>query len=462
MGRKKYEMDMCRGPLTGKVIWYSLPLMTMMILQLAFNAMDMVVIGRFAAHESLAAIGSTGNIIGLVIHVFGGLTIGTSVLTAQYYGAGDFHRMRKCVHSSIGLAIYGGIVLTIAGEFAARPMIRLVGIPENVQPEAYCYLWIFFLATPFIMLSNFGASVLRSVGDTRRPLYFFVISGVVNVVLNLFFVIVCGMTVGGVAVATVISHMLAAGLIVRTLVRSRGGCRLVLSQAKPEWNMCREILKIGVPAGVQSSAFCISNLTIDSVVNSFGSMAMAGSAATVTLEGMVYISSAAYHQTTIAFVGQNYGGKKYDRIFRSFVICAVCGAFFCFLTGMIFLVTGRELLSLFTRDPEVLAWGWLRMRLLFPLYFLCAFMDVTSGALRGLGYSMLSSLSSVVGACGTRLLWIWLVLPLHRTFTMLFIGYPVSWILVTVFSGYMLWRIWQRKLLPLQSMAVRQQGVPAK
>ena len=454
MASHSYQMDMCRGPLGGEIVTYSLPLLLTLILQLSFHTVDMIVIGQYAPHESLAAVGISGNIIGLVLSLFFGLSAGTNVVVAREFGAKNMHRVRQAVHCAMALAIGGGLLLMIVGELIARPILVLTGTPDNVLGEAHSYLGISFLAIPFIMVYHFGCSIMRAVGDTRRPLYFLIIAGIVHVVLNLFFVIVCGWRVAGVAAGTSISHALSAFLIVRALVNNRNACRLFLNRLKLEFHTCMEILRIGVPAGLSSSAFAVSNVTIQSAINSFGSFAMAGSTATLSLESLVYMGSGAYHQVAMTFVAQNYGGKQFDRIRRSLFICALYAVGSTVFFGWGFFLFGEPLLKLFTHDPEVVKWGLERMGIVFTTYAVCGLMDVATGGLRGLGWSMTATIASLTGACFFRIVWVLWILPWHRTFTMLLLSYPISWLLVAVFALGLLRWVWRHRIEPERRRAM--------
>lgn len=437
---------MCRGPLFGKIVLFALPLMATYILQLLFNAADLIIIGHYAHYNAMAAVGATMNLNSLVINLFIGLSIGSNVLVAQFFGANNPASARKAVHTSMAIALYGGFGLMILGLAVAKPLLILMKTPDEILPLSCTYIWICFCAIPFIMLYNFGCAVLRAVGDTRRPLVFLVIAGIINVVLNMFFVIVCGMNVGGVALATAISHGIAAILILRTLLKSKGYCAFRLKEIGIDRAMFREILKIGVPAGLQSSCFAISNMIIQSSINSFGPLAMAGTTAVLGLEGIVYVGSFAFHQTVISFVAQNLGGQKYKRILRSFYGCFFCAAVACSVMGWGFYLLGRPILSLFNPDPEVIAWGLLRMKILFTTYGLCGCMDVASGGLRGLGYSFTSAVISLVGACLFRVWWVIAIFPHHRTMENLVLSYPISWFFVAGAGCLLLYFVY-RKLL---------------
>ncbi len=446
MSTDKYQIDMCHGPLFGKIVLFALPLMFTYILQLLFNAVDLIVIGHYAPHQAMAAVGATMNLNSLVINIFIGVSIGANVLAARYFGARDAESMRRTVHTAITAALAGGVVLMFLGLAVAKPLLVLMDTPEEILPLSCTYIWICFCAIPFIMLYNFGCSILRAVGDTRRPLYFLIIAGLTNVFLNLFFVIYCGMDVGGVALATAISHGISAFLIVRTLLTAHGVYRLEFRQLGMDWKIFKEMLKIGIPAGVQSSSFAISNMIIQASINSFGSLAMAGTTAVLGLEGIIYVGSYAFHQTAISFVAQNLGGRKFKRIVRSLYDCFLCSASSCLIMGLGFYFAGEFLLAIFNPDPQVIAWGMVRMKILFTTYLFCGFMDVASGGLRGLGYSLLSAVISFAGVCAFRVGWVWLVFPHYRTMENLLLSYPLSWLLAAAVSGVLLYILCRRMI----------------
>ena len=450
MAGKNYQMDMCRGPLFRQMVLFSLPLMASSILQLTFNAVDMIVVGQFGPHTSLAAVGGCGILLGFMVNAFSAIAVGSNVLISRYFGTKDTKDVHACVHTSIAFSLYAGITLAVLGQFIAVPLLRLTGIPEEVIPEALTYLRIIYFCIPALLLYNFGCAILRSIGDTRRPLYFLLIAGTVNIILNLFFVLCLKMYASGVALATLISHCLAAALIIRVLTGTKDCYGLNLKKLRIDWKQCKEILKIGIPAAVQSSAFSISNMTIQSSINSFGAYAMAGSTATGTFEGIVYTGSGTFHQASLSFVAQNYGGKKYDRIKKIFFMSVILGGVSTFVCGNTMLLFGKELLHLFTQDAKVIDWGYQRMLLMFSTYFLCGIMDAASGCLRGLGYSTTSSVICVVGVCGIRLFWVLAIFPLHRTFTWLLMCYPITWLMAALLSGLLLWWIWKNKITPMR------------
>lgn len=442
----KYEMDMCHGLLFGKIVLFALPLMATYILQLLFNAADLIVIGHYAHYHAMAAVGATTNLNALIVNLFIGLSIGSNVIAARYFGANDSVNARKAVHTSMTVALYGGLVLMVLGLIVAKPILILMKTPDEILPSACTYIWICFCAIPFIMIYNFGCAILRAVGDTRRPLMFLVIAGIINVLLNMFFVIICGMDVGGVALATAISHGIAAVLILRTMIRTKGVYGFRMKDLGIDRVMFRQILKIGIPAGLQSSCFAISNMIIQSSINSFGPLAMAGTTAVLGLEGIVYVGSFAFHQTAISFVSQNLGGRKYKRIRKSLYSCFICAAIACSLLGWGFFLLGRPILALFNPNPEVIAWGMLRMKILFTTYGLCGCMDVASGGLRGLGYSLTSAVISLVGACVFRIWWVLAIFPIEPTMENLLFSYPISWFLIAMVGVSLLYFAY-RKLL---------------
>ncbi len=435
----KYQMDMCRGPLFGQIVIFSVPLMLSGILQLLFNAADLVVVGRFAPHEALAAVGSTASLTGLIVNVFMGLSVGTNVLVANYYGAKDRKLVSRTVHTAILMAAVGGTILAFLGILLARPMLSLMGTPDNVLSKACVYMWIYFAGMPLIMLYNFGSAVMRAVGDTRRPLFFLLFAGIVNVVLNLFFVLVFHMDVAGVALATVISQGIAAYLVIRCLMNARDACRLKYRGLKIDPTILRNMLWIGLPAGIQGMFFSLSNITIQSSVNSFGSLAIAGNTAAISLEGFVYIGSNAFHQTVVSFAGQNLGGRRYDRVRRSILYSIICASVMSLTLGFGFLWAGRELLSFYNSDPDVISWGLLRMKVLFSTCFLCAIMDVISGSLRGLGHSVMPAVVTLLGVCVLRIAWVWWIFPLHPTMGNLMLSYPITWTLTAAVNGFYLY-----------------------
>lgn len=354
--------------------------------------------------------------------------------------------MRKTTHTSIAVSLWGGILLMLTGLLVAKPLLILMGTPPEILPLSCTYIWICFAGIPFIMLYNFGCAILRALGDTRRPLYFLILAGIVNVLMNLFLVVVCKMDVEGVALATTLSHAISAILILWTLARIQSPFQLHWKELKIDLALLKEMLWIGIPAGLQGSCFAISNMTIQSAINSFGSLAMAGVTAALGLEGMVYVGSFAFHQTAISFTAQNLGAKKYNRIAKSLAICFCCAAVSCGLLGGFFYWAGEPLLSIFNPDEEVIQWGMVRMKILFTTYFLCGVMDVSSGGLRGLGYSLTASIISLLGACVFRVWWVKVIFPHYHSMENLMLSYPISWGMIALCGIITLIILYRRKL----------------
>lgn len=425
--KKSYEIDMCQGPLLGKILLFSIPLMLSGVLQLLFNAADVVVVGRFAGSQSLAAVGSTSSLINMLTNVFIGLSVGTNVLIAHYYGAGQEREVSDTVHTSVLLSVVCGIILTALGVGLAKPLLELMGTPDDVLDKAALYMRIYFIGMPVMLLYNFGSSILRAIGDTKRPLYYLTAAGVVNVALNLLFVITLQMDVAGVALATIISQCISAGCIVVCLMKTEGSFRLIPGQLRIHKDKLLRIIRIGLPAGMQGAIFSVSNVLIQSSVNSFGSLVMAGNTAASNIEGFVYTAMNAMHQTAVSFTGQNLGGKQFDRInkvlFQCLAIVMVVGLVFG--NGAAFF--GRHILKLYSSDGEVISYGMIRLSIICTFYCLCGMMDTMVGAIRGLGYSVMPMIVSLIGACGLRVLWVMTVFQWERTLLCLYISYPISW-----------------------------------
>ena len=431
-GRRSYELDMIHGKLIPKVAAFALPLMATSVLQLLYNAADVIVVGRFTGPEALAAVGSTGALINLIVNVFLGLSVGTNVIAANYYGANDFHNMRETVHTSIAVSVIGGVAVGAFGVAFGGIFLEWMGSPPEVLPLATRYIRIFFMCMPFNMLYNFGAAVLRAVGDTRRPLYFLTVAGLVNVVLNLIFVIAFHMGVAGVALATITSQMISAVLVVLCLIRSPGYLHLDVKNLHIRRDKLAAIARIGLPAGFQGACFSISNVLIQSTVNSYGAIVVAGNSASSNIEGFIYASMNAFHQAAVTFVSANVGAKKYQRIRKTMGACQTLVLAVGAGLSLLAYVLSSWLLSIYSTDPDVIAAGMIRLSVFGLTYYLCGMMDVMSGVMRGMGATIVPMIVSVVGACGFRIFWIYAILPLHSTLLMLYIGYPVSWILTGV------------------------------
>lgn len=442
--KKSYEMDMCNGPLLGKILLFSIPLMLSGILQLLFNAADIIVVGRYVGSSALAAVGSTSSLINLLINVFVGMSVGVNVLTAQYYGAKNEKDISETVHTAILTSLISGLFLVFLGIGLAKPLLHLMGTPEDVISQSVLYMKIYFLGMPVLMIYNFGAAILRAIGDTRRPLYFLFAAGIVNVAMNMFFVIVMKMGVEGVAYATVISEHISAFLIIRSLMHAPGPLRLKLSELRITKKKLNNIVKIGLPAGMQGAIFSISNVLIQSSINSFGSVAMAGNTASANIEGFVYTAMNAVYQTNLSFTSQNLGGQKYSRLNRILFICLGVVTVVGLVLGLAVVGAGRFLLGIYSSDPQVLDYGMRRLMIICGPYFLCGIMDCMVGSLRGMGYSIVPMFVSLTGACGLRILWIFTIFAVDRSLDILYLSYPVSWAVTAGAHMVTYWKIRRR------------------
>ena len=435
MKNNKYEIDMCNGTLMDKLISFSLPLMLSGILQLLFNAVDIIVVGRFTGSQALAAVGSTTALINIFTNLFIGISLGANVLAARFYASGKEKEMSETVHTSITLALISGLVMALAGVLLARFALNLMGTPNDVIDQSVLYMRIYFLGMPFFMLYNYGAAILRAVGDTKRPLFFLVISGMTNAVLNLVLVIVFHMGVAGVAIGTIVSQLISSILVLRCLYTSNTSYRLSFSKLGIKTQYLKQIFQVGIPAGIQSTVINLSNALLQSSVNSFGSVAMAGYTAANNIFGFLYMSVNAVTQSCMSFTSQNYGVKKLKRMDRVLLDCMIlsvgvtltlgCGAYFF----------GPELLKIYTSDADVIRCGVEVLAFTTVPYFCCGIMDLLPGALRGMGYSGVPMILSIIGTVGTRIVWIFGLFPAHRSLSFLFISYPVSWILTILMQA---------------------------
>lgn len=422
---------MCNGPIFKKVVLFAFPLMLSGILQLLYNAADIIVVGQFSSIDAMAAVGSTSSLINLLTNVFIGLSIGVSVLISKFYGAGQQKDIFETVHTAIGLSLICGILVGILGFIFAGTMLEWMDSPENVLPKATLYMKIYFLGMPAFMIYNFGSAALRAVGDTRRPLYYLTISGIINILLNLLFVIVFNLSVMGVALATIISQYISASLIIWCLVKTDGACRLSLKHIRIHFRKLGAILRIGLPAGIQSSLFSISNVLIQSSVNSFGSTVMAGNTAAASLEGFVYTAMNSMSQASLSFTGQNFGAGQLKRIKRIAGICLASVSVVGLILGMAFYLLGTPLSRIYSPDQAVIDVSLIRLEIICTTYFLCGIMEVLVGLLRGMGQSLLPTTVSLLGACAFRVLWIYTVFAADKTLTTLYISYPISWLLTS-------------------------------
>lgn len=425
-------MDMCNGPLFRKILIFALPIMGMNILQLLFNAADMVVVGRFSGSEALAAIGATGSLINLIVNLFMGLSVGTSVMVAQDYGAGESKGISRSVHTSIAISIIGGLFVMLVGVVFCKPLLDMMGTPEDIFNLSVQYMKIYFIGVPALMVYNFGAAILRAVGDSRRPMYYLIITGIVNVIFNMFFVIILHMGVAGVAWATVISQYLSVLLIMLYLCRYDGAIRFIPRQMRIDGDKLKRIVKIGLPAGLQGLLFSISNVLIQSAVNSFGTTVVAASSAAGNVESFIGTTMNAYYNAALTFTGQNMGAEKYDRIDTVAKVCTILIFATWILMGGATVLFGRPLLGIYTSNPEVVEVGMLRMKVMMVAYFTCGMMNVYPGLTRGMGYSILPMLCTLIGACLMRIVWLATFFAWYPTVPMLFTCYPVTWALAGV------------------------------
>jgi len=423
----QYEMDMTQGALLPKIIRFAVPLMLTGILQLFYNAADVVIVGRFAGSTALAAVSSTGALINLIVNVFMGLSLGASVAVGQAYGAGKYKDVSDVVHTTISMALICGAIVTMLGVCFGKPLLAMMDTPAEVLELSGLYVTIYFSGSIFNLVFNFGAAILRAVGDTRRPMYYLILSGLVNVILNLIFVVGFHMSVAGVALATVISQVVSAVLVVICLMRTHGAIHLDWRRLR----ICREyalkLIRIGLPAGLQGAIFSFSNVLIQSSVNSFGANAMAGNGAAANIEGFVYTAMNAFYTTALTFTSQNLGARKTERLGKIMWLCQLCVFAFGFGLGMLVFFFRVPLLSVYCTEWEVVEMGMLRNRIMLTTYFLCGMMDVFVGGLRGMGNSFVPMILSLLGACAFRVLWIFTVFAAYRTLTVLYISYPISW-----------------------------------
>lgn len=444
-GNKQFKINMCSGPILPKMLLFTVPLMFSSILQLLFNAADIIVVGRFAGDNSLAAVGSNTALIGLLTNLFVGVSIGTNVLAARYYSAKEEKDLSETVHTSMFLALASGIFLTLVGVVFARTILIIMQTPAEVLGLATLYLVIYFFGMTPMMIYNFGSAVLRAVGDTRRPLVYLAVAGIINVVLNMFFVIILRLDVAGVAIATVISQCVSAALVVRCLMHESGGIRYVAADTRVHTDKLVKILRIGVPAGIQGVLFSLSNVVIQSTINTFGAVTMAGNSAAANVEMFVYFAMNSFYQAIISFTSQNMGVGNVKRVRSILKTGLACSTAVGFVLGMLCVVFGHALLSIYSPSEAVIEAGLARFRIVASLYFLCGIMDGMVGALRGLGYSVMPTVVTLIGACGLRLVWIYALFltPAFRTVTAVYLSYPVSWIIT--FSAHIVSFRWAIK-----------------
>ena len=439
MKKNKYEIDMCNGTIMDKLISFSLPLMVSGILQLMFNAVDIIVVGRFSGSQALAAVGSTTALINVFINLFMGISLGANVLAARYYAAGRDREMSETVHTSIMLALISGVVMAFVGVFFAKGALELMDTPADVIDQSALYMRIYFMGMPFFMLYNYGAAILRAVGDTKRPLYFLIVSGVINAGLNMFLVIVFSLDVAGVAIATVVSQAISCVLVLRCLYKSEGSYQLRFSKLCLKKDYIIPIFQVGIPAGIQSTVINFSNVLLQSSVNSFGSIAMAGYTAANNVLGFLYTSVNSVTQACMSFTSQNYGVKKLKRMDRVLIDCMILSVVVTLILGSSVYIFGPELLHIYSNQADVIKYGMEIFSYTTVTYFLCGLMDLFPGALRGMGYSTVPMILSIIGTVGVRIIWIYGLFPSHRSLTFLFLSYPVSWIATIIMQVICFW-----------------------
>ena len=429
--KTKNEIDMCNGPILKKMLIFTLPLMCSSMLQLLFNAADIIVVGRFAGDTALAAVGSTTSLVLLLSNLFIGLSVGANVLAARYFGAGRGNELSKTVHTSLLLSMISGVILTTMGILLAKPILQMMDTPDTVINLSVLYLRIYFLGMPAMLLYNFGSAILRAKGDTKRPLIYLSIAGILNVSLNLVLVILFNLGVAGVGIATATSQFVSAGLMLRCLSKEKGGFRFSIKKLKIHKDKLVAILQIGLPAGVQSTLFSLSNVLIQASINSFGDVAMAGSAAAGNIEGFVYVAMNAFYQASITFTSQNVGAGKYHRVKPIMIRAVACVTVTGLVLGNLAYGFGNVLLLFYTTSPAVVVEGLRRLSYVSAWYFICGIMDTLVGVLRGLGYSIVPMIVSLVGACGLRIVWIMTIfqIPMFHSLDTIYLSYPVTWLI---------------------------------
>ena len=453
MKHSKYEIDMCNGSFMDKLISFSLPLMISSILQLMFNAVDIIVVGRFDSSQALAAVGSTTALISIFTNLFIGISLGANVLAARYFAAGRDREMSESVHTSIALALVSGIIMIFVGIGMSRFALELMDTPADVIDLSVTYMRIYFGGMPFFMLYNYGAAILRAVGDTKRPLMFLAAAGMANVALDLLLVIVIPLGVAGVAIGTVSSQFISCILVLRCLYKSEGSYQLRFSKLTLKWVYMKRIFQVGIPAGIQSTVINFSNALLQSSVNSFGSTAMAGYTAANNILGFLYVSVNAVTQACMSFTSQNYSVGKQKRMDRVLLDCVILSAGAAAVLGVGAYVFGTQLLGIYTSDKEVIRCGLEILSITTVPYFLCGIMDLIPGALRGMGHSAVPMVLSVIGTVGTRVLWIYVFFPHHRSLYFLFISYPGSWIATIIMQAVCFWFVRKKCILQLQARA---------
>ena len=435
MKNNKYEIDMCNGTIMDKLISFALPLMISGMLQLMFNAVDIIVVGRFTGSQALAAVGSTTALICTFTNLFIGVSLGANVLAARFYASGKTKEMSETVHTAILLALISGIAMSVIGILCARESLVLIATPDDIIGQAALYLRIYFFGMPFFMLYNYGAAILRAVGDTKRPLMYLIAAGTANAVLDLILVIIFKMGVAGVAIGTITSQFISCVLVIRCLCKTNTIYKLYISKLRIKKYYLIQILKVGLPAGIQSTVINFSNVLLQSSVNSFGEIAMAGYTAANNILGFLYVSVNSVTQACMSFTSQNYGVRKFKRMDKVLADCAILSIIVSVVIGGGSYLLGHQILGIYTKQEDVIQCGMEILSISTIPYFLCGLMDMIPGSMRGVGYSAVPMILSIIGTVGTRLVWIYGVFPEHRSLYVLFMSYPVSWGLTIVMQA---------------------------
>lgn len=426
------QMDMLHGSLLDKILLFALPLATSSILQQLFNSADAAVAGRFAGSQALAAVGGNAPVVGLIINMFVGMSVGANVIIANYIGQKREDKVHEAVHTVYVMAVLLGVIMLIAGQVIAKPILVLIHTPSDVIELATLYLRIYFCGMPCVMIYNFGAAILRSIGDTKRPLYCLLISGVINVILNVFFVVFCQLSVAGVAIATIIADTVSAVMVTVFLIRSTDSIKLNLRELTLKKEYVKKVVQIGAPAGLQGAVFSISNVCIQAGINGFGTAAIAGSAAALNFEYFTYFATNAFGQAAVTFVSQNYGARQFERCKKALLLSLFSGMIVTALMSVTFVIGRTPFVSIYTNDPAAIQYGIIRMGIVELFEFIACLYEIPGGALRGIGYSLLPAILTVFGSCGLRIVWIYTVFQKFHTYQVLMSVYLVTWIVTSI------------------------------
>lgn len=443
---KSNEIDMLHGPLLMKILIFALPLAASSILQQLFNSVDVAVVGHFASSQALAAVGSNTPVISLMINLFLGVSMGANVVISNHIGQNDTKRIKQAVNTAGMVAVVGGILLMFIGLTCAKPILTIMGTPSNVLPMAVTYLRIFFLGVPFFIIFDFGSAILRSMGDTKRPLYILIIAGIINTILNLIFVIYFKMGVAGVAVATDIANIVSALLIIILLIKEKEPYRLDIKRLQIEKSTLKRMLMIGIPAGLQGMVFSFSNVLVQTTINSHGAAAIAGSAAALNFEFYCYFIISAFNGAAISFIGQNYGAGNIKRVKRIFWICMVASIIGCGAFNTLFVWQHKFFIGLFSSDEAVQAYAFTRMRIVLAVQFIACSYEISASALRGMSISLPPTIMTIIGTCILRMIWVFAVCPVWQSFDTIMLVYPISWVVTGVMTSMLFYLRARKKL----------------